>query len=505
MSGGTGNDLIFTGLGEDLVSGDEDNDIIVFGNGFILEEFTNDAIETPTQTQSYAFPVANGFTEQGTADGFFTPNDTVDGGLGDDVLSFTMGTVEPDLTLKDREFLIQGAEVSGIETINVKVDNKRGAGTPAAILTIDNSILKEVEADSQGVKTLRVNVAGEDQAPTDPTFDPAGSLNFDATSFVQDQRVVLYDSDLFSAPENNDFIGDLAAINRRQFGSGDDLYANNTVYDLSENETPSVHVVIEGNGGADTMYLSGSGSNFFREYVKYNTGNDGGVGGASTGGDTIYSFNSAEGGQVLEGRDLVLIGEDGGLPGTADNSSATGLLFDLTQRQASFEYYAQLYGSVNEQLTLGGQTAYDDDLASAAPLLAAGGDNFLFLTGPARSLQDDELTSAAAIAQAINNVGVVSNGLSFGAKFGQDTLDASGNVIEISPYTIEQQSNQALIVQQGQFDSAVWLYIEDDLEFTVGEAHTAEASELRQLGIFKDALLTFEDFRSDALEEITIL
>lgn len=504
MSGGTGNDFIFTGLGEDIASGDGDNDIIVFGNGFIFEEFTNDAIETPTQTEQHVFAVSDGFTDKGTADGFFTVADSVDGGLGDDVLSFTMGTLEGDLTLKDREFLIQGAEVSGIETINVKVDNKRGDGTPAAILTIDNSILKEVEADSQGVKTLRVNVAGEDQAPNDPTFDPAGSLNFDATSFVQDQRVVLYDSDLFSAPENNDFIGDPAAINRRQFGSGDDLYANNTVYDLSENETPSVHVVIEGNGGADTMYLSGSGSNFFREYVKYNTGNDGGVGGASTGGDTIYNFNSDEGGQTLSGRDLVLIGEDGGLPGTIDNSSATGLLFDLTQRQASFEYYAQLYGSVNEQLTLGGQTAYDDTPASAAPLLAAGGDNFLFLTGPARSLQDDELTSAAAIAQAINNVGVVSNGLSFGAKFGADTVDASGNVIE-SPYTIEQQSNQALIVQQGQFDSAVWLYIEDDLEFTVGEAHTAEASELRQLGIFKDALLTFEDFRSDALTPVEIL
>ena len=401
---------------------------------------------------------------------------------GRDALAFSMGTVVDTLTLNDRETFITGAEVRGIEVIDVYVDNVASVGTAAAVLTVDNSILKDV-VDVDGVKTLDVNVFGQNST--------AGSLNFDATSFVQNQAVVLTDSGLISDGLNVQFLSDPEAINRRQFGSGDDTYVNTSV------GTPSNNVVIEGNGGADTITLSTDLGT--REYVKFNTGNDGGVGGASTGGDSVSNFVTVESGAGLLDRDLVMIGSDGVLntdvEDESNGTSATGLLFDLTQRQGSFRQSAQLFGSVNEQLTLGGQTAYLASTVAPPEFLPAGGDNFLFLTGPARSLTDAQLTDASAIAQAINNVGVVSNGLSFGADFG-----GSG-----SGYSIQQQSNQALIVQQGEFDSAVWLYIEDDMEFSVGEAHTAEASELRQLGIFNNALLTSEDFISDVFTPVTIL
>ena len=56
------------------------------------------------------------------------------------------------------------------------------------------------------------------------------------------------------------------------------------------------NATIAGNGGADVINL---GNEYTTEYVVFNTGNDGGVAGASTGGDIVNNFDA--------GNDKVLI------------------------------------------------------------------------------------------------------------------------------------------------------------------------------------------------------
>ena len=107
----------------------------------------------------------------------------------------------------------------------------------------------------------------------------------------------------------------------------------------------------------------------------------------------------------------------------------------------------------------------------------------LFLTGPAKSLTDAEITDAASVVQSINGVGVQGNGL----QFGEAIFDAT---------TITQQTNQALIVQQGQTETAVWLYIESSFDFETAQAYTVQTDELRLLGTFDALLLTLTSLQT---------
>jgi Ca2+-binding RTX toxin-like protein len=461
ISGGTGNDFIFTGFGEDNAMGDEDNDVIVFGNDFFLETFNNDDLGIVTQESEMALD-----TTGIPADEFLNDTDTVDGGTGiDDVLSFAIGNdfSNEEVTLADDELIPTGStQVSGIETINVLVSAEDDI---FASVLLDNSILKQVASNS-----VQVNVAGFDQSDS-------GGLIFDSTSFVQGESVVFYDSSTNS---------DGTQVNSRDFGAGDDTYANND--DTAEN-TFSDEVTISGNGGADSIYLSASsGSN---EFVKYNTGNDGGNPGDSAGGDTVYNFS---GDDEFSDDDKVLIGNDGDLAtGTGTSivtvgTKATGLLFDLTERYGTFVQEAELIAIENEELILGGQTAQQNNdflnITARNSALEGGAYNMLFLTKPARSLTDAQLTDASAIVDAINNVGVRGN----------DYERGDGIVYDGEDFTVQQQSNQALIVQQGQFNTALWLYVESSFDFGDDQAYTVEASELSQLAIFEGALLTQEDF-----------
>ena len=85
-------------------------------------------------------------------------------------------------------------------------------------------------------------------------------------------------------------------------------------------------------------------------------------------------------------------------------------------------------------------------------------------------------------------MGVQGNGLAFGDEIG---LNA-----------ISQQTNQALIVQQGQTDTAVWLYVESSFDFEDALAYTAQTDELRLLATFEDALLDQADFLTNTGVEV---
>ena len=140
---------------------------------------------------------------------------------------------------------------------------------------------------------------------------------------------------------------------------------------------------------------------------------------------------------------------------------------------------------------MGGLYAEDFTGDLETPSLGGFGQNMLFLTGPAKSLTNAEIIDAAAVADKINGVGVQGNDLSFG---GQLPLN--------SAYRISQQTSQALIVQQGETDTAVWVYSEGSFNFGTKETYTAEVGELRLLGTFEDALLTQSDFLTNQGETV---
>jgi Ca2+-binding RTX toxin-like protein len=470
INGDAGNDSILSGEGDDSILGGAQNDLIGFGDAFDPGDditnfnFANDFVlfESPVYVEAASVNE-------------LTVNDFVNGGTGEDTVAFTMD---------DDTLILNSTVITNVEQLNVSaVDDN--------VLTLDNSIL----GDSGSIRVITHD------------YDGSGSLTFNSESFVQGESVVFVDSDL-----------DNSLTNSRSFGAGDDLYAND-FFD------PSLFVTVSGNGGADTISLGATdaqvaarailvaadptldGFTSIAEFVQFNTGNDGGVGGASTGGDLVLNFQSAESATIE--LDTILIGTDGNVataaagtpPVITPGTKASGLLFDLTQRQGSFLSPAELFAVENEQLTLGGQTAFnEDDITFNGDgslgfdgTIQIGGNNMLFLTGPARSLTDAQLTDASAIAAAINNVGVVGNGLEFGEELPLD-----------EDFVVQQQSNQALIVQQGQTDSAVWLYVESSFNFDDPLAYTAEVGELRQLGIFDNALLTADDFLTDVGQSVVI-
>ncbi|MDA9149325.1 hypothetical protein N9N71_02205 [Synechococcus sp. AH-229-G18] len=456
INGGFGDDSIIGGVGNDSLLGNSGNDTINAGNGFnivrsgtgadsVLSGNDNDLIDTADLAEAENDTVNSGAGSDTIAVGFgsdsvisgdqndlivlgadilfsdpggFDTLDSINGGDGIDTLALSTDSVDGSITT------VTGTQVQNVEVFNVSPGNVNQT------LVIDNSVLNgELERTT-------INVSSQ--------ISSGAGFTLDVTSFVQGQGVDV----------GAQGVGPSSYL----LGSGDDTFSNFFSNQLD-------NVTVAGNGGSDTINLNVDPST--TNYVQYNTGLDGGVGGSSTGGDVINNFTTDQ--------DVVLIGENGGV-----STAATGLLFDLTQSQASFLAPAALFSAENEVLTLGGQTAFD---SGTTDTIFAGGNNMLVLTNPFISLTDEEIQDASFIAGAINNVGVQSNGLSFGDEFAGD-----------SDITIQQQSNQALIVTQGQFDTTLWLYIEDDLVFDVGEAHTASVDELRLLGTFENALLTQADF-----------
>jgi hypothetical protein len=413
-----GNDSLLSGSGDDTVFGGEGDDLIGFGSTFILD---SDGINNAAVSSAFDFV---------DDDVIFDLSDVVSGGNGFDTLAIALDTTP---------ITLGSDNVEGIEQINVNFTTTDGS------LTLDNSILDLVDSNQIIV------------AVTDDDNGVSFNNTFDATSFVQGESVVFYDSDIEGG--------------RRAFGSGDDSYFNDYVDPTAQ--LGFGEVTIEGNGGADLIDLSTGSS---AERVQFNTGNDGGVAGASTGGDTIRNFNQDD--------DLIIISGDPG-----DGGQASGLIFDLTQKQATLlpigdpAAASVLQAVENTKLTLGGLIAEDFNVGTAGGSITGLAQNMLFLTGPAKSLTDAEITDAAAVVQAINNLGVQGNGLSFGDQLPLNT-----------DYQISQQTNQALIVQQGQTDTAVWLYVESSFEFNNEIEYTAQTDELRLLGTFEDVLLNQDDF-----------
>lgn len=431
VTGGAGADSILSGTGSDSIEGGVGDDLIGFGDDFINETSNNITNFFVTNASPVFVDEASQLTDAddvsgGTAAGVDTGVDTVSIAMGD-------GTTAQTLELTSVFF-------RDVEQLNVVADGLNNS------LTIDNSVL----GSSDSITVITTDLDDDD-----------GELDFDSSSFVQGESVVFYDSDL------------TVGTNLRNFGAGNDQYANDYL-------DPTFFATIAGNGGADTIALSDNTGDFtadLREVVRYNTGNDGSlVPGANTGGDLILNFKSVESGATANADKVMIAASTGVDESGAASNQATGLLFDLTQDKNAD---ATLYGSLNKQLVLGGQNA-------AAIPGAILGHNMLFLTGPAKSLQDSQLTDAVAIANAINNVGVVGNGLNTGS------VDASGNSLNV-----DQQSNQALIVQQGQTDTALWLYVERAFDFDEAEAYTAEAGDLTQLAIFENTLLANGDFITD--------
>jgi len=403
VDSGSGIDTVLVGLGDDTVEAGAGNDLIVLASDIV-------AFSESTPSGDVVFLV------NANDAGGFSADDRINGGDGFDTLAFT-------IDVEDATTTVTGEQVQNVEQFNVNV------GAEDQTLVFDTSLLPL----SSGGR-LVVNIDADD-----PLSDGDGFV-FDSTSFVQGEAIDLFTTGLDS-------------FSSYQFGSGDDTFTN--AIDESDD------VTVAGNGGADVITLSELGAT--EEYVVFNTGNDGGVAGASTGGDIVNNFDVDQ--------DFVIIATDS--TGAPSPSPATGLLFDLTQAQAGDP--AVLIGVENTVLTLGGTvTAAVTGLAN----------NMLFLTGPAKSLTDAEITDAASVVQAINGVGVQGNGLAFGDDIG------GGD-------TITQQTNQALIVQQGQTETAVWLYIESSFDFETAQAYTAQTDELRLLGTF-DALLTDDDFITDS-------
>jgi hypothetical protein len=454
INGDAGNDSILSGDGIDSILGGSNDDLIGFGDAFNSAVITNAFVK-----QQSIDTVDADFDGE---DGVFNSDDRVDGGEGLDTVAISMG----DLIVGGQTINLNSDFFQNVEQLNVNTQ----------VIGFNNRLIVDTSAISDTTDRLTV-------ITTSDTNPENGSLQFNSTSLVQGQSIEFFDS---AQVDNNE----------RTFGSGDDIYANDFV-------NPSEGVTVAGNGGSDVIKLSATTTQVAQrdaliavdptldpfvataEFVRFTDGNDGGDGGASTGGDLISNFDNFAKDAPNLARDLVLIGNDGDLPPALPGTKASNLLFGLTERQGSFERAATLIAVENEVLTLGGQTAANAANTASTVGLA---NNMLFLTGPERSITDEELTSAAVIAAKISNNGVEGNGLSFGDPLGDPTDPAT--------QTIQQQSSQALIVQQGQTGTALWLYIESSFNFDVAQNYTVEASELRQLAIFEDALLDNRDFQT---------
>jgi|GEM_PF-3738258 len=438
INGGTGEDSVITGVGNDSIVGGTGGDTINAGDGTntVLAGLGADSVVTGTGADSIS-----------TADGTEVENDTVSSGAGADTVlvglgddSVTAGAGNDLIVLGVSTTLASGGIIHTDELGGFTAGDRinGGADVDTLVFGLDaviGSTTTVTGVQVQNIEVLNVSTGAANQTlvldttllplPTggrlavniegDVNDDGAG-FTLNATSFVQGQAV-----DVFTTG--------LDANSTYNLGAGNDTFTNFA-------GDPSDDVTVAGNGGADTINLTTE-----VEVVRYNTGNDGGTGGTGTGGDFITGYSAA-----------------------ADSIDITGgLLTDiggLLSNQVT-----------NAQLTLGGLSS------TGNPGNNLSGRNILNLTGPARSLTDAQLFDANAVAESINAVGVIGNGL------------ALGDLVGILTF-VDAVTNQALIVQQGQTDTALYLYTESSFDFANPQAYTVQASELRQLGVFDNSLFT---------------
>ncbi|MCT0209614.1 hypothetical protein KQ303_02810 [Synechococcus sp. CS-1333] len=439
INAGTGADSVITGVGNDSIVGGTDNDTINAGDGTntVLAGLGADSVVTGTGADSIS-----------TADALEVENDTVSSGAGADTVrvglgndSVTAGAGNDLIVLGVTTSVESGGIIHTIDeggfTIGDRING--GADVDTLVFALDaviGSITTVTGTQVQNIEVLNVSPGAANQTLVlDTTLLPlptGGRLAVNLDGDVNDDGAgfVLNATSFVQGQAVDVFTTGLDTSSTYNLGAGNDTFTN-FVADSSDN------VTVAGNGGADTINLSTNAV----EVVQYNTGNDGGTGGTGTGGDFITGYSAA-----------------------ADSIDITGgLLTDiggLLSNQVT-----------NAQLTLGGLSG------TGNPGNNLSGRNILNLTGPARSLTDAQLLDANAIAANINGVGVVGNGLAFGDLIGLfNTVDAV--------------TNQALIVQQGQTDTALYLYTESSFDFSNPQAYTVEASELRQLGVFDNSLFT---------------
>lgn len=442
IDAGTGADSVITGVGNDSILGGTGNDTINAGDG------TNTVF---AGTGADSVVTGSGADRITTADALEVENDTVSSGAGAD--SVAVGLGDDSVAAGPGNDLIILGVTAEIESGGIIHTDDLGGFTPGdringgadvdtLVFALDaaaGSITTVTGVQVQNIEVLNVSPGAINQTLVlDTTLLPLptggrlavnldGDINDDGAGFT------LNATSFVQGQAVDVFTTGLDALagSTYNLGAGNDSFTN-FILDSSDN------VTVAGNGGADTINLSTNAV----EVVRYNTGNDGGTGGTGTGGDLITGYSPAADSIDITGG---LLTDIGGLLSTAP--------------------------ATNAQLVLGGLSS----TGNAGNNLS--GRNVLNLTGPARSLTDAQLFDANAVAGNINGVGVIGNGLALGDLVGFLTF-------------VDAVTNQALIVQQGQTDTALYLYTESSFDFANPQAYTVEASELRQLGVFDNSLFT---------------
>ncbi len=440
INAGTGEDSVITGVGNDSIVGGTGSDTINAGNGTntVLAGLGADSVVTGTGADSIS-----------TADGTEVENDTVSSGAGADTVLVGLGD-DSVVAGEDNDLIVLAAAsvlsegfvqtaIPGGFSLGDRINGGTGddtlvfsladnAALPNIVTTVSGTQVENIEQLNVGVGDFNTLVLDTSLRPL-----PAGgtlrvNVDGDVVPLADGVNFILDATSFVQGQAVNVFTTGLDTSSTYNLGAGNDTFTN--LADSSDN------VTVAGNGGADTINLSSNAV----EVVQYNTGNDGGTGGTGTGGDFITGYSLADSIDINAG----LLTDIGG----------------LLSNQVT-----------NAQLTLGGLSS----TSSAGNNLS--GRNILNLTGPARSLTDAQLFDANAVAGNINGVGVIGNGL------------ALGDLVGIFNF-VDAVTNQALIVQQGQTDTALYLYTESSFDFANPQAYTVEASELRQLGVFDNSLFT---------------
>lgn len=442
IDAGTGADSVITGVGNDSILGGNDNDTINAGDGTntVLAGLGADSVVTGSGADSISTAVAieaenDRVTSSAGADTVLVGlgDDSVDAGADNDLIVLAASTV--GLSAGFVQTAIPGGFSLGDRINGGTGDDTLVFGLADNLLNVDTTVSG---TQVQNVEQLNVGVGDFNTLILDTSLRPlptGGTLKVNVDGNVipggDGNSFILNATSFVQGQAVNVFTTGLDTSSTYNLGAGNDTFTNATGIAASD------FVTVAGNGGADSINLASAAV----EVVQFNTGNDGGTGGTGTGGDFITGYSPAADSIFITGGLLTDIG---------------GLLSNQV---------------TNAQLTLGGLSG------TGNPGNNLSGRNILNLTGPARSLTDAQLFDANAVAGNINGVGVVGNGLAFGDLIGLfNTVDAV--------------TNQALIVQQGQTDTALYLYTESSFDFSNPQAYTVEASELRQLGVFDNSLFT---------------
>jgi len=441
-----GNDSIVTGTDKDSVSAGDGNNTVSTSSGrdFVITGLGNDSINTSLGSEIERDTVFSGAGNDSILVGF--GDDSVNAGADNDLIVLSDVVAFGFIPNRRQPYAEYGSLNQGL-TLDDRIDGGAGFDVLATAIDTDTSL---DTTQLTGIEQANVSVNGGEGART---LTVESNLFADNGTLRKGQTVF----DLFVAGFNAEgvTVDADALVQGQAINATVGAFAYADVFGGAGNDqvtfdfTYPGYYCVQGNGGSDSISLV-SRDGFGTATIVYATGNDGGQGGTGTGGDLITGYSIAN--------DQIII--IGGLLGTG--ITGLGGLLSATPDV-----------NVDTTLVLGGLSS----TASAGNNLS--GRNVLSLTGPSRSLTDAELSDAARIASNINGVGVTGNGLAF------------GEVVSVSPTkTVDAVTNQALIIQQGQTNTAVYLYTESSFDFDVAQSYTVEANELRQLGIFQNTLFT---------------